>query len=478
MSDSNTFRELLRLLPGVVAFPFLCFGIEPDNPLTTRIRDRWGAESGFPSGAVYAISQGKDGYLWIGTEQGLVRFDGQHFRLIENSDPAQPVRPVIGLTPLTNGDLWVRPRRPSLLRFRRGGFDNPVARFGRPGTTVAAATHTPDGSLLVWMLKGEPSAAVLRQERFETVSAPLNFSRSPVLALAQLRNGEIWVGTRDAGVFRLRGNESTPVVRGLPDSKVNCLLPTSRGDIWIGTDNGLVRWNGRELTSAGIPASLRRGRILALAGDRDSNLWVGTNSIGLIRLDAGGQHSVEDDVPLADAVTALFEDREGSIWIGRANRLERIRKAPFVTLEPTKGIPFGPIHVDGMGGVWTAPLGRGLMYIKGGTSRRISTAALDKDVVHSLAGANNELWIGRQSGAVTHVQLEGGTVRRAVTYDRLHGLPGNTVSAVHRSANGDVWAVAEPRMYHLIRQPGPITERQFEIEFLDAGIETVAFTFG
>ncbi|HYP07892.1 MAG TPA: two-component regulator propeller domain-containing protein, partial [Bryobacteraceae bacterium] len=158
------------LLSLLVALPALCFGLESGNLITGRIRDRWGPESGFPPGPVYAISQAKDGYLWIGTEQGLVRFDGQSFRLTGNSDPDQPIRPVIGLTPVANGDLWVRPRRPSLLRFRRGTFDNPMAAFGRPKATVAAASQTSDGALLVWILKGEPTAAVLKGERFETIS--------------------------------------------------------------------------------------------------------------------------------------------------------------------------------------------------------------------------------------------------------------------------------------------------------------------
>jgi ligand-binding sensor domain-containing protein len=359
------------------------------------MRDRWGAHNGFGFGPVYAISQAKDGYLWIGTEQGLVRFDGQSFRRIDNPNPARAVRPVVGLTPDANGDLWVRPRRPSLLRLRRGKFDDPVRSFGLPNGTVAATTQSPDGSLLVWVLKGEPKATVLERDRFHTVSAPVGFSRSPVLALAQLPNGEIWVGTRDAGLFRLRGDQSTPINQGLPDLKVNCLLPTPQGEIWIGTDNGLVRWDGRKLTSSKIPSGLRNVRVLAMTVDRHSNLWIGTNSNGLIRLDSQGRAFSEDVGQQAEAVTALFEDREGSIWIGRANRLERIRNAPFVTLEPTKGIAVGPVHAGASEGVWAAPLSGGLMYVKDGSVKRISEAGLNNDFVQSIAGANGNVWLGR-----------------------------------------------------------------------------------
>src|SRR4051812_19182275 len=98
------------LIAGVLASPWGCFAAETDAALTVQVRDRWGRESGFPPRPVYAIAQGNDGYLWIGTEQGLVRFDGQSFRSIDNSNPADTVRPVIGLTAVANGDLWVRPR--------------------------------------------------------------------------------------------------------------------------------------------------------------------------------------------------------------------------------------------------------------------------------------------------------------------------------------------------------------------------------
>ncbi len=78
MTASSTGRRS-PLLWLALAVPAFCFGLDPANSLTARIRDRWGAEEGFPSGPVYAISQTKDGYLWIGSEQGLVRFDGTAF---------------------------------------------------------------------------------------------------------------------------------------------------------------------------------------------------------------------------------------------------------------------------------------------------------------------------------------------------------------------------------------------------------------
>jgi ligand-binding sensor domain-containing protein len=123
-----------------------------------------------------------------------------------------------------------------------------------------------------------------RGNKFETLAATTGLSRSPVLAIAEMPNGDIWVGTRDAGLYRLHGGRIDAVTDGLPDLKVNCLLPTEHGELWVGTDRGIVRWNEAELTRSGVPPSLGDTQALALTRDRDANIWVGTNSHGLLRL--------------------------------------------------------------------------------------------------------------------------------------------------------------------------------------------------
>src|SRR5215475_10983549 len=93
------------------------------------------------------------------------------------------------------------------------------------------------------------------------------------MSIAETADGAVWVGMRDAGLFCVRdGRVST--IPGLPDQKANVLLPGTGPELWIGTDSGLVRWDGSAVTSRGAPAALGRSPILALARDRDSNLWV------------------------------------------------------------------------------------------------------------------------------------------------------------------------------------------------------------
>ena len=129
--------------------------------------------------------------------------------------------------------------------------------------------------------------------------------------------------------------------------KVNCLLPTENGELWVGTDRGVVRWNGTELTQSGVPPSLSHIQALAMTSDRDSNIWVGTNSQGLLRLNAQGVSSLDEGaLGTSEAVTAVFEDREGNLWVGSANGIERLRDSVFVTYSAPEGLPSeknGPI---------------------------------------------------------------------------------------------------------------------------------------
>ena len=95
-------------------------------------RERWGIDRGFPSGAVYAITQTLDGYLWIGTEKGLVRFDGLNFHLFQKSNAATgPVGPVLGLTADSESNFWIT-LQAGLLRYHEGKFEDASTYFEQP----------------------------------------------------------------------------------------------------------------------------------------------------------------------------------------------------------------------------------------------------------------------------------------------------------------------------------------------------------
>jgi ligand-binding sensor domain-containing protein/signal transduction histidine kinase len=414
---------------------------EPDRAMSQYIRDRWGTERGFPGGPVYAITQTTDGYLWIGTEKGLVRFDGSNFRLMQHANtPALPDGPILGLTADAGGNLWIRLRGPNVLRYGDGKFEN-VLRDIQPGEVgVTAMCRGKSGEVL---LSGLVTGTVsYRQGSVLRLAPRVNLPNFLVISMAETPSGEVWLGTRDTGLFYLREGRMNAVGGGLPDRKINCLLPVGDRELWVGTDNGVVRWDGTRITRSGVPPALSRTQALAMIRDRDANVWVST-STGLLRLNAAGVASPDQRGHRpGGGVTALFEDREGNIWVGSTQGIERLRDSAFVTYSVAEGMPSegnGPVYADPEGRTWFAPSDGGLYWLSGGQINRVTAAGLGADVVYSIAGGKGELWVGRQRGGLTRLRYRDGSYR-ADTFTQAEGLAQNSVYAVHQSRDGSIWA--------------------------------------
>src|SRR5262249_41672055 len=154
---------------------------------------------------------------------------------------------------------------------------------------------------------------------------------------------------------------------------------------------------------------------------------------------------------MREAVTAVFEDREGNLWIGGANGIERLRDSLFVTHAssgssgssgPSGRLPSeknGPVYVDDSGRVWFAPIAGGLHWEKGGRGGGVTADGLGNDVIYSIAGGAGELWIGRQRRGLTRLSTDGQLAPgapRSKTYTEADGLAQNSVYAVHRNRDG------------------------------------------
>jgi signal transduction histidine kinase/ligand-binding sensor domain-containing protein len=449
LRSSNSDRDarplhpaLGALLAGIAAFCLIdsAYAIDPNRAMSQYVSDHWGTEQGFPKGPLYAIAQTRDGYLWIGTESGLIRFDGWSFRLMQDPTGVLPTTPVLGLTSTSDGSLWILLAGQILMRYRDGVFERPKLEEG-PYTNISAISQSSQGELLV--SKMEDGTFDLHDGKFRRLATADELPRSPVISLAQTTNGEVWMGTRDAGLFRLSGGQTLPVRKGLPDLKVDCLLREGDQDLWVGTDNGIVRWNGSQLMAASTTALRNHFQALAMASDRDGNIWVGTDSQGLLRINSQGAAALQkNDGVTHEAVTAVFEDREGNLWIGGSDGVERLRDSAFVSYSRPEGLATDgsdPVFVDSQNRMWFPPAGGGLWWVKGEQRGRISNDGLDRDVVYSISGKAGELWIGRQSGGLTRVSDEHNSFI-AKTYTQADGLAQNSVYSVYLARDGSVWA--------------------------------------
>jgi len=254
------------------------------------------------------------------------------------------------------------------------------------------------------------------------------------ISIAETQDGAVWVGTRDNGLLRARDGRAAQV--GSPDQKVNVLLPGPGPELWIGTDSGLAHWNGNAITHSDVAAALARSRIRALARDRDSNLWVSTTA-GITRLGSNASSLVTAG-SAPGGVRAIFEDREGNLWFGGTEGLMQLRDAPFLSYSGVAG-EGGSLYVDTSGRAWIAPSLGGLFWIRGVERHSITSEGIDRDVIYSISGGPDEVWVGRKLGGVTQIRAEAGVLHQR-TYTARDGLAPGVVYAVHRARDGSVWA--------------------------------------
>jgi ligand-binding sensor domain-containing protein/signal transduction histidine kinase len=435
--------------------------IDLNRTFSQYIRQAWSADRGFTGGTVTALAQTRDGYLWIGTDKGLLRFDGSTFRAFPQATPTTfQIGPVQALMVDADANLWIVLEGTQLLRYYDGKFElgHDAAQFG-----ITSVASRPDGTVLLSSLalgtlsyrsnkylpltSSDPSAVTQEEpagmaddlsSRFSSATgvATHRFAEpnSAVISMAVTTDGKVWLGTRDKGLFYISGGKVLASGVKLPSPKVNCLLALNQGELWIGTDGGMVQWNGTESTR--VPTSLGHAAILSLLRDRDSNIWVGT-AAGLVRVNNNGISADQSEGP----VTALFEDRDGNLWTGSSHGIQCIRDSAFVTYS-VPGLhseSSGAIYADPYDRVWYAPIEGGLRWMEGEKAGSVSNDQLAQDVIYSIAGSKNELWLGRQQGGLTRLRLGPGSFA-AKTYTQADGLAQNSVYTVHQNPDGTVWA--------------------------------------
>src|SRR5216684_1417881 len=411
--------------------------LDPNHTLSQYLREQWTTDSNFPGGAIDAITQTSDGYLWMGTAKGLVRFDGVNFRLTSSFSEFSG-DPVSGLTTDAEGRLCVIFWSAGVLCYRDGKFVNQASILRRTTLEVISSWRKEDGALVLTDLID--GILLVRGENVQVLAPPDLLPPSLVLALAETRDGKFWLGTR-AGLFYFAAGRTTRA-KGDSNKKINCLLPIGDGELWVGTSQGLYRWNGTLLSRVKLPQALADVQILALLRDHDGNVWAGTTR-GLLRINATGVSVSDEGGFESGGNNALFEDREGNLWAGGGRGLERIRDGAFVTYTLAAGSPpskqVGPVYVDSENRTWFAPAGGGLYVMKDGQAQALKSSFLHDEVAYSITGRKNEIWIGTQRSGLKRFEYIN-DVTGGKAYTQANGLAENSVFAVYQSQDGAVWA--------------------------------------
>jgi ligand-binding sensor domain-containing protein len=272
-TNSNTSRNPVRLawrLLGlavaglvVVCHSVSVFAIDPNRMLSQYIHNSWGTNEGFPGGSITSIAQTPDGYLWIGTDRGIIRFDGINFHMFEAGSATPTFGPVRKLLVDEQGTLWILLQNTKLLRYRDGTFnlvrgeaENGITALGEGAGNAVLLSSLAMGVLMYKdgsfvhaskaLAPGQNAYQTAADFSWSTSIAPhrLIEPTAAVISLGATTDGKIWLGTQDRGLFFLDGGEVHIVTPELPNLRVNCFLPLENHELWIGTNQGVLLWNG------------------------------------------------------------------------------------------------------------------------------------------------------------------------------------------------------------------------------------------
>jgi signal transduction histidine kinase/ligand-binding sensor domain-containing protein/CheY-like chemotaxis protein/HPt (histidine-containing phosphotransfer) domain-containing protein len=402
--------------------------------------DVWQKEDGLPQNSVTSILQTRDGYLWLGTLEGLVRFDGQRFVIFDKQNTAEMRdNNVAALYEARDSSLWVGTDGGGLLRYQAGKFTPYATQQGLPHDKVKALAEDAQGTLWVGT---EAGLAQFKDGKFTNYAIQTGAARFAVSALRATRDGSLWVGTDGGGLSQFKDGsfKSFTTKDGLANDRVWTLYEARDGALWIGTDGGLSVLRDGRFSSFTKKDGLPNETIWAIHEARDGSLWVGTNGGGLSRFHDGKFTAYSRDQGLSqDVVWAIYEDREGSLWVGtEGGGLNRLAERRIGLYDANNGLLHNSVwsvYEDREGTLWVGTEA-GLNRLKDGQFTAYTTAkdGLAPGRVWSIyQDRSGNLWVGTDSGLS---KMRDG---RWTTYTNKQGLPPNAVLALGEDFTGNLW---------------------------------------
>ena len=419
------------------------WALDCDRLMTQYVHRCFLVEHGLPQSNVTAVAQTKDGYLWVGTQEGVARFDGVRFEIHDRRVTLGFTENLItALTTDGNGSILVGTFGGGVLYPGQSSWKEVV----EPSKVKAL---TVDDSGRIWVGTLDEGIIVQDGTKKTVVGLAQGLSHQTITALAQVPDsGTMWVGTR-AGLNRIQGrdNEVYNGGHGLLSSSVLSILIDRDKRLWVGTTEGVLVRDLGSTEFRTIPWLESVGRlVVAMCQDVDGNIWIGTDH-GLARFRQDGLQCFPDDHVLGRAaIECLFEDRERNLWVGTvSDGLHQLRDGTFTSISPDDGLPGEyvlSLAETEPGTIYMGTRGQGLIQMDAaGFKQFTQTDGLPHNVVKALCKDDRaRLWVGTPRGLV---YLKDGQIHPCEEQ-----IPG-VVSALMWDLAGSLWIGTFGGLYRL-----------------------------
>jgi signal transduction histidine kinase/ligand-binding sensor domain-containing protein len=412
-------RSLCLFLAFLFLAPDWGHALDPEVHISQYGHRAWRIQDGFFNGAPTAIAQTADGYLWVGTESGLFRFDGVRFVPWSDFAPQEPrlTAEVSALLGGHDGSLWIG----AGYRFYRWK-DGTLSQFSDYDGYVDPIIETQEGE--IWLARQRIGAnrGVLCQVQGQRLQCygeregvPLPYATS----LAEDKSGRFWVGSSSellcwhsdvSEVWTLKAMQRSEGLDGMLGLAVD-----RNQTVWVGLSRpgpGLGLEEFRDGVWKPFLSPELDGSKIAVSRlflDRDGALWVGTDGQGIYRIvDGKVDHFDGTDGLTGDKVTAFFQDHEGTIWVATSKGIDSFRDLPIVTISKREGL-----HLD--------------------------------DARSILSATDGTIWIGNDQALDA---WRNGVISSILPKD---GLPGRQVTSLLQDPRGGLWVGIDTGLFHFDR---------------------------
>ena len=386
---------------------FVAATLPGGSPLAQYVPTAITSRNGLPQNSVRSIAQSSDGYVWLATEEGLVRYDGNRTRVFDRrSDPILRDNFIQSIATAPDGSVWVSTRS-GISRYAHGSFVSHAPNAGLTlrlvfcdkagtvwvGTETGLYTMSPDGLTLVQFAGLDPSTGIWQ--------------------MAVSNDGSVWVATT-SGLWHIEHGKAHRygTAQGLPETEMKSMDVGGDGSVWVATNDELIHWKDRVINRLSMNLIDPHDRVMALLVDEAGSLWVGLRSAGIVIVQAGNRIShyrASDGLPV-DTVKTLYKDRDNNLWVGfNGGGAVRFHAGLFTTYGDREGLAERQVWTARTahdGSVWTAASHMGLNHVMpDGHIDRISRAdGLTDGTLYSMFVDNdNSLWTGSDQGDLTHI---------------------------------------------------------------------------
>ncbi|MCP5103303.1 MAG: helix-turn-helix domain-containing protein, partial [bacterium] len=440
-----------------VLTPLALFSFKNPQPAGQYTFHHLTTKNGLPQNTIYTITQDEDSYIWIGTDQGLVRFDGSKFQHFNKAN-TQHIKnnSITALFTAHDGTLWVGTfgGGVTLYDYKSNTFSSYSSQNGLANDFIWAITQDRENN--IWL--GTVGGGLIRfnEKRFKSFTTKNGLSDNIVNTILQDHKGNLWIGTEN-GLNQLEpGNPgNTPEFKvyttkhGLADNKVMSLLEDRRGVLWIGTINGLTAIKSRHTATYTTRHGLSNNLVRSIHEDREGNIWAATDG-GLDRISRKNRFSRSEmkidsfdmgDRHSGNSLMRIFEDREGNLWIGSSGQgLTVLHRRKLLTYTKENGLAqdyIKAIFQDQNNALWIGTNGGGLNRVKDEKIRVFNTQnGLAGNFVNSIcSGADKNIWIGTNKGLTLYEP--GG--ENFTTYTVKDGLASDSIRVLYEDHSGALW---------------------------------------